>query len=71
MLLGERIEKRPAEKIGMRMSKWLAPLMAGRLRKYRPIEARIVAQAMIGAARQSLTGLHIHEYDSIRELAHH
>lgn len=47
LLLGPRTETRPGERIGAAMM-WLAePLLLGRLRKYRAIEAEVVARAML------------------------
>lgn len=47
LLLGPRTEKRRDERIAAAMM-WLAePLLLGRLRKYRAIEAEVVARAML------------------------
>jgi len=47
LLLGEREEFRLAEKISSIIFKPLLPLMMGKMRKYRPVQARNVAAAMI------------------------
>lgn len=48
LLLGERNESRPAEQLGISLSKWLTPLFVGPLEKYRPVKAEQVAQQMVG-----------------------
>ncbi|MEO8164182.1 MAG: oxidoreductase [Betaproteobacteria bacterium] len=50
LLLGERRDKRPGERAGIVISKLIAPLLRGPLRKYRPIHADDVAAAMLYAA---------------------
>ncbi|MFT2089622.1 epimerase [Paraglaciecola sp. 2405UD69-4] len=47
LLLGERQESRPLEKIGAYISIMLSPLLVGRLRKYKPVTALDVARQMI------------------------
>ncbi len=47
LLLGERTEQRYAEQIGIILSKAISPLLVGKLRKYRPVLAKTVAQQMI------------------------
>ena len=54
ILLGERHEQRPGEKAGIFIGKLIAPLLLGRLRKYRPIRADDVAAAMIYAANHEV-----------------
>jgi len=61
-LLGRRQEFRLGERFfGMTVMKWLKFVWVGRLRKYRPIEGRQVAQAMIAAAKSGRKGLQIYE----------
>lgn len=60
LLLGERGESRPAERLGQWISPLLAPLLSGPLRKYRPIEAAEVARAMLKLAEADRTGTHVH-----------
>jgi uncharacterized protein YbjT (DUF2867 family) len=50
LLVGERAESRPGEKIGSWVAQPIAPLLVGRLRKYRPIAADAVAAAMVHVA---------------------
>ena len=46
----------------------IAPLLAGKWRKYRAIEARDVAAAMIEAAKQNKEGCTVYEYDEMKRL---
>lgn len=50
LLLGEREERRPVERLAARVLAPLAPLMRGPLRRYRPIDAESVAASMIALA---------------------
>jgi len=54
ILLGERHEQRPGERAGIFVGKLIAPLLRGRLRKYRPIHADEVAAAMLYAANHEV-----------------
>ena len=47
LLLGEREEMRPAEKIASVISPFLSPLLVGKLMKYKPVQAADVAAQMI------------------------
>jgi uncharacterized protein YbjT (DUF2867 family) len=47
LLLGERQEMRPAEKLASLMSPFLSPLLIGRFKKYKPVQAADVAAQMI------------------------
>jgi uncharacterized protein YbjT (DUF2867 family) len=69
ILLGERTENRPGEKIGIVFARLLAPVLTGRLRKYRGIEAADVARALIALATANLPGVHVFESDRLTELA--
>ncbi len=71
ILVGTRTETRPGERFGIVIGELIAPLMAGCWRKYRPIAASTVAGAMVRAAQEGTSGVHIHQFDSICELANH
>jgi uncharacterized protein YbjT (DUF2867 family) len=60
LLLGDRRESRPGERLGQWLSPLLAPLLTGPLAKYRPVPARDVAQAMLALALRDQPGAHIH-----------
>ncbi|HEX6923959.1 MAG TPA: oxidoreductase [Longimicrobiaceae bacterium] len=68
LLLGEREEFRVGERLAAAVARPLAPLMIGRLRRYRPITARDVAVAMLRLAHQGGTG-GVVESEEIAELA--
>ena len=68
-LVGARNEQRRGEQIGMAIAETLKFTMIGPLRKYRPVHAEAVAEAMVEAARRGSTGVLCYEYDAIRELA--
>jgi uncharacterized protein YbjT (DUF2867 family) len=53
LLLGDRDEVRPGERVAEWIMKPLGPLMRGPLRRYRPVEAAWVARAMV---RRALVG---------------
>lgn len=61
-LLGERGGSRPLEELSIAVARPLSTLMAGPLRRYRPIEARDVARAMVARAfDEARGGLKVHE----------
>lgn len=56
LLLGDRQELRVGERLTSALSRPLVPLLVGRLRRYRPIEAEDVARAMVLLAHEHGTG---------------
>jgi uncharacterized protein YbjT (DUF2867 family) len=68
MLLGYRKEFRLGERIGQSGMKLIAPLLAGRWRKYKAIEARAVAAAMVETSKENKEGLAFYEYDEMKAL---
>jgi len=50
LLLGEREESRPAERVAQRVLAPFSPLLVGPLRRLRPVHGRIVARAMLRVA---------------------
>jgi uncharacterized protein YbjT (DUF2867 family) len=70
LLLGDRPEFRFGERVAAVISRGMAPLMGGGLRKYRPIEGRTVAEAMCRAALSGAQpGVRIYRSDEIAALA--
>jgi len=69
MLLGKRNERRFAEGLMQGIMKGISFLLAGRLRKYKSIEALTVARAMVAAGKNNDAGNHIYMYDEILKLA--
>lgn len=63
ILLGERNEHRTLESIGATLTKGIAVLPG--LRKYKPIEARTVASALIASARDATPGVRILETEDL------
>ena len=66
-LLGNRLEKRIAEKIGIIIFQFLSPLMIGPLKRMKPIHAKLVANAMIKITQLNLRKT-IFESDEIVKL---
>ena len=70
LLLGERNERRPAERFAMALAKPVGAILLGRFAKYRPIDAARVARAMANVAldESKAEPVTIYEYDRIAEL---
>lgn len=69
ILLGDREEKRGGEKVAQALMKAVSPVMLGKLKNYRPIYGKTVAEAMFMAARQKLSGPHLFASEQIKVLA--
>jgi uncharacterized protein YbjT (DUF2867 family) len=67
LLLGDRAERRPAERAAIAVSTKIAPLLIGPLRRYRPIEAATVARAMVRLMRSAPPGTRIVESEALAE----
>ncbi|MCW3116682.1 MAG: NAD-dependent epimerase/dehydratase family protein [Chitinophagaceae bacterium] len=65
MLLGNRKEKRPGEKIVQGAMRFISFILAGSLRKYKPIHGKVVAAAMLNAAKTDKKGVFRYGYDEI------
>ena len=65
ILVGERSEARRGETIGIAIMSALSFAMIGPLRRYRPIAADAVAGAMIKAALEERSGVHVHESETL------
>lgn len=65
LLLGPRTEKRFGEDIAQKLSPLLSFLLPLR---YKPVPARVVAQAILAATRQKQPGFRIYESDEIQRL---
>lgn len=68
MLLGERNEFRFGESIGKFFMNALGFLFIGKLKKYKGIHAKVVAQAMISLSKTELEGVAVFESDRLQEL---
>jgi uncharacterized protein YbjT (DUF2867 family) len=60
LLVGERAESRPGERLGIAAFSLAAPLLIGPMRKYRPVNAHVVALTMMHAAATDATGVVVH-----------
>ncbi len=69
VLLGERNENRFGEQLAGMLGKGFDYLTNGMLNKYRPIEADLVAQAMINAAQEIRAGQHIYPSHWLQDIA--
>ena len=69
ILIGNRDEVRPGEKIAQVSMKWLSFLFQGSLKKYKPIDSLDVAKAMIATAKKDAKGVKIYEYAEIKSAA--
>ena len=69
ILLGDRKESRPAERIGQITMQTFSFVFINNLRKYKPIHAKEVAVSMIYVAKQQKPGFTVYEYDDMK--AHH
>ncbi|MEA5260162.1 oxidoreductase [Arcicella aquatica] len=67
-IMGDRQEVRVGEKIGIVLAKIISPLLIGKLKKYRGIEAAQIAKAMQVLASKDLKGVHFFESDELEEL---
>ena len=69
MLLGNHPETRWGEVIGQPLMRFLSLFFVGGLSKYKAIHAKDVARAMLTAAKQTITGKFICEYDAIKKMS--
>lgn len=69
ILLGERNENRWGESIAARLGRGFDYLTGGLLTKYRPVEAEVVAKAMVSAAQRLESGITIYPSHHLQRLA--
>jgi len=69
VLMGQREEKRPGEAWGIRLARAFEWMLAGGLRKYRPMPVGTLAAAMATAGERGSPGRHVHHFDEIVRLA--
>jgi uncharacterized protein YbjT (DUF2867 family) len=67
-LIGKRALRRPTEIITVAVMRLFSVFMIGGLRRYRAIEAKTVAQAMLTVAKQQNVGATIYESERIQIL---
>lgn len=68
LLLGNRTEFRLGEKIGTFFMKTLSFAFVGNLKKYKPIESKTVAKALLAIAARNTKGFTIYQSDAIQEI---
>ncbi len=68
LLLGNRHKNRLGERIMAPIAKGIAFLLAGKMRKYKPIACSQLAKAMVAAAKNALPGSHVYEYGGMMDL---
>lgn len=68
LLLGARVQRRPAEALFQRLAPMANVLMAGRLRPYRAVPADSLARAIVRLVAAQGEGIFTHTYDAILEL---
>jgi uncharacterized protein YbjT (DUF2867 family) len=68
LLLGNRTEFRLGEKIGTFFMKTLSVLFLGNLKKYKAIEGKTVAKALLAIAKTNNSGFKIYESNVIQEI---
>ncbi|MFN0158541.1 MAG: hypothetical protein ACKVRP_10795 [Bacteroidota bacterium] len=68
MLLGERDEVRWEDVFIPPLMKMLSVMMIGPWKKFRAIEGKLVAMAMINVAKAHSPGIHFYESDQIQPI---
>lgn len=67
LLLGHRREQRIGEQFGASLAKVINPMLIGGIKKYRAIQAEVVARAMINVSGRHMKGIHVLQSDVIQE----
>ncbi|WP_420133461.1 oxidoreductase [Rhodopseudomonas sp.] len=68
MIMGERAEHRPLERLFIVLARILNPLLLGAADRFRGIDGGDVARSMIAAARSDATGAQIHHWREMMAL---
>lgn len=69
LLLGQRSESRPAEALAQHLAPLYNPLLCGSLRRYRAIDAAVVARTMLSLLGAAGPGVHRHRHSEISALS--
>lgn len=69
LLLGPRKERRAGEAIAQLLAPLANPLLLGKLRRYRAVDAHDVAAAIVRLVEDTAPGQFVHEHDSIMALS--
>lgn len=68
LLVGKRNEFRFGEKLGIFLSPIYSPLLRGKLSKYKPVQANLVAMSMCNIAKKGNKGNFVYQYnDKIKQ----
>jgi uncharacterized protein YbjT (DUF2867 family) len=68
LILGPRAERRAAEALAQRVAPALGALLIGPLRRYRAVEAKTVARAMVRLAKERPRGVRVVESEEIQQI---
>ena len=68
MILGNRTENRPSEKIFQGITKFINPLLGGSLSKYKGIEGKEIAIAMNKASKKQTEKAKVYQWKEMKEL---
>lgn len=71
MIMGNRKESRSLEKALIKIFSIINPLFVGPMQKYRGIEAKNIAKAMLSAAKKPAGKVKIYEWKEMNELLNH
>jgi uncharacterized protein YbjT (DUF2867 family) len=69
VLMGHRKESRPMEKILQAIMPAFSIFLAGKLKKYKPIEGQTVAKAMVNASKLNHHGTQVYSFEQMSKLA--
>ncbi|MFD0698255.1 NAD-dependent epimerase/dehydratase family protein [Paenibacillus sp. GCM10027628] len=69
LILGDRSEARPGERMWVLLSRAITPLLIGGLRTYKPIQAKTIATGLINAVKSGGSGVRILSSAQITEMA--
>lgn len=69
LILGERRERRPMEKLAQQGAPLLNPLLVGSLRRYASVPADVVAGAIASLIGKTDPGCHVHQSPELSSLA--
>lgn len=69
LLLGDRAERRPQERMAMAIAPLFSFALLGPLQRYHPIRAADLAAAMVATLEEGSPGFHVYEYAEIMKLS--
>lgn len=69
ILFGDRKENRTGETVAQFFMKMIGGLLRGSWKKYRGVDSRVVAKAMVVAGKDVSSGVQVHHYTNLMQLA--